>query len=295
MKIYVTGGTGLIGRHVIRALLSNDHEVIALSRDPARIAAAPGVTPRQVDLMELDSILPAIEDCEAGIHCAGAGPSADAATQQRSNVQVSRHVAAAAKRKKHLARLIAISSAAVIEPVDSTYRQYKVGQEAALRTVRLDLTLLRPTLVLGPPDESAEIRGLAERMKAGTHWVPGGGRNKIQPVHVDDVARAAVAALGRPDSIGKEITIAGPENGLAYRDLLLAIRDATGGGAKIGSVPIAPMRLAAIPLGLVGRAQSIRAQIAYYSNDHLYPIEPAMRLLGFAPQDYQEAIAACFR
>lgn len=294
MKIYVTGATGLIGRHVIQELLSKDHEVVALSRDPGKIPVASGVTPRQVDLMELDQILPAIEDCEAGIHCAGAGPSADATTQQKSNVQASRHMAASAKRKKHLKRMVAISSAAVIEPVDSIYRQYKVGQEAALRTVGLELTLLRPTLVLGKPEESAEVKGLVERLQTGKVWVPGGGRNKIQPVHVDDVAKAAVAALDRPESIGTELTLAGPAGGLAYRDLLLAIRDASGGSASLGSVPILPMRLASIPLGLIGRSQSVRAQVAYYSNDHLYSIDDAAKAIGFAPLGYDEAIAACF-
>lgn len=294
MKIYVTGASGFIGQRLVRQLVTTGHDVVALGRDPARLPAGEHIEPRTCDLLQLDTILPAIEDCDAGIHLAGVGPHAPAKAQQQLNVQASRHLAAAAKRKKSLNRLVAITSAAVEEPGDSLYRQYKTGQEAALRSHQLQLTLLRPTLVLGPWQESRELSALVARLRQGNHYIPNAGRTRVQPVDVRDVVQAAIAALTREDSVGAAVVVAGPEPGLPFRELLGAIRARTAGQARLVGVPIAPMRIAAALGAVVGKAASWRARIAYYTHDHVYPLEPAGRLLGFQPTPYPETFAWAF-
>lgn len=294
MRVYVTGSSGLVGRAVVAELVARGHEAVALARSRDRAPRGPGIEVRELDLLDLDAIPGCIGDCEAGIHAAGVGPSADAKTQHSANVMTSRHLAAAAMRSRNTRRLVAITSAAVCEPVDSIYRQYKIGQEAALKVSGLLLTILRPTLVLGPPDHSAEMAALARRLARGTVWIPGGGQNRIQPVFLGDVARAAVSAVERDAAVGRELVVAGPDGGIRYRDLLESIRLATGGGARIRSVPLWMVRAAGPALSLIGRGQEARATIAYFGNDHTYPTEPMVSLLDVRPTPLDEAIRRCF-
>lgn len=295
MRVYVTGASGLIGRRIVQRALAEGHEVVALTRDAAKVPAAPNLTVTQIDLRDLPSVLPAIRDCEAGIHAAGMGPGASERELFESNVEVSRNVAGSARREPHLHRLVAISSAAVLEEGDTPYRRIKLAAEQALRSYKLQLTLLRPTLVLAPLGEKSDLATWVERLRAPSLSLPGGGANRIQPVFVDDVAAAAVAALARPESVGQAITLAGPEGGMKLRDFLEEVKRLTGGKARIGGVPLPALRVAALGAGIVGRAARLRAQIRYYGQDHLYPLEEARKLLGFEPTPYADALARCCR
>lgn len=295
MRIYVTGATGFLGRRIVDHALRSGHQVVALTRDPSRIAPREGLEPRKLDLLVLDTVLPAIKDCEAGIHAAGVGPGASEAELHAANVVASRHLAGTARRQAKLSRLVAISSAAVLEPGDTPYRRAKIGQEAAIRTYGLDLTLLRPTLVLGPYSETADLRELVNRLRSnGSVSLVGGGKIAIQPVDVDDVALAAVRAVERPATIGKIYSIAGPEGGIRWVDFVTEARRLVGGSAGLRSVPRVPLAIAAGLLSLAGQGQRIRAALAYYGQDHLHPIDDARRDLDFAPRPYTDAMARAF-
>jgi nucleoside-diphosphate-sugar epimerase len=295
MRIYVTGATGFLGRRIVDRALERGHQVVALSRDPSRLAPRPGLEPRRLDLLELDAVLPAIEDCEAGIHAAGAGPSAGERELHDANVQASRHLAGSARRQTKLARLVAITSAAVLEPGDTPYRRAKIGQEAAIRSYGLDLTLLRPTLVLGPHAETQDLTRLVARLRS-TEAFPlvGGGTTRIQPVDVEDVATAAVTAVERPATIGGIYTLAGPEGGIAWRDFVAEAKRRVGGKAKLRTAPRAPLRVLAALLSLLGRGESLRAALAYYGGDHLHSLAEVRRALDFDPRPYEESLTRAF-
>lgn len=294
MKVYVTGASGFIGRRVVARLLEQGHSVVAFTRDPGKLPADPRVEVRQVDLLQLAQIQPAIKDCEAGIHAAGLGPSHSETAMQAINVQGTRNLVASC-RQARVTRVVVLSSAAVLEAGDTPYRRCKIGQEAAVRSYAPAFTLLRPTAVIGPATDSEDLRRLADKLRAGgTFWIPGGGSIKVQPVDVDDVAAAAVAALDRPDTVGKSYVIAGPEPGIAYRDFIDRARRALGAKGSCAGVPLFPMRIAAVFAGLVGLAGPIKAQLQYYSVDHVYPLAETQDALGVAPRDYDAMIARAF-
>jgi len=293
MQVFVTGASGFIGRRIVDALVEKGHQVRALCRDPSRIKSREGVEAHALDLLNLEEVLPAIKGCDAGVHAAGIGPHASEAVQQKTNVQASRHLAGA-MRQARIKRLVALSSAAVLEPGDTPYRRCKIGQEAAIRAYDLELTLLRPTLVIGPWKDSLELRGLIDRLKKGKPmFVPNGGRARVQPVHVADVAAAAALAIENDGAIGKFMVVAGPEQGLTFKEFLEQARDRTGGRAAIARMPLLPMRFAASLASFVGLSAPIRAQITYYSTDHLYPLDEA-RALGWTPRSYDDAFADLF-
>lgn len=295
MRIYVTGATGFLGRRIVDRALERGHTVVALSRDPNRMTPRQGLEPRKLDLLQLDDVLPAIEDCEAGIHAAGAGPTASDRELHDANVQASRHLAGSARRQTKLARLVAISSAAVLEPGDTPYRRAKIGQEAAIRSYGLDLTLLRPTMVLGPYRETNDLARLVERLSGGQPFpLVGGGKTRIQPVDVEDVAAAAVTAVERPASIGGIHVLAGPEGGMAWRDFVTEVKRRVGGNAKLRYTPRIPLRIIASALAILGRGQELRAALTYYGQDHLHSLAEVKRALDFAPRPYSESLTRAF-
>lgn len=294
MKVYVTGASGFIGRHVVARLLDRGHSVVAFTRDPSKLPADPRIEVRQVDLLKLDQILPAMKGCEAGIHAAGLGPSHSEAAMQSINVQGTRNLVATC-RQARVTRVVVLSSAAVLEAGDTPYRRCKIGQEAAVRSYAPAFTLLRPTAVIGPWAESEDLRRLVERLRGGgTFWIPGGGRIKVQPVDVDDVADAAVTALDRPETIGKSYVVAGPEPGIAYRDWIDRTRKLLGTSGSCAGVSLLPMRFASIFAGVIGLAGPIKAQIKYYSTDHVYPLAETKAALGFEPRGYDAMLARAF-
>ncbi len=293
-RLFVTGASGFVGRHVVDALLARGAEVVALTRDAARIDPREGVTVRAVDLLDLDAILPAVEDCAGGVHVAGAGPGSSDRELFEGNVLTARHVAATCRRKPALGRLVAISSAAVLEPGDTEYRRSKIGMEAGIRAVEIDWTMLRPTLVLGRPDESAEMRGLVERVAGGRIVLPNGGRARVQPVFVDDVAAAAAVAAIEGRGVKEALTLAGPEEGIEWRALLEGVRDRTAGSARFASVPAVALRAAGLVAGLAGKGGRFSAAAAFHSADHRTSIAPAREALGFDPRPIEEALDLSF-
>jgi nucleoside-diphosphate-sugar epimerase len=122
--------------------------------------------------------------------------------------------------------------------------------------------------------------------------VPGGGNHLQQPVHVDDLAAAIVAAAGTDDAIGKAYNVAGPAP-VALREIIEQACAAAGRPARLVSVPLAP---AVIVAGLYERIVAhprFRAeQFQRLAENKAYDIEPARRDLGFDPRPFQAGIEA---
>lgn len=294
LRVFVTGASGFLGRRIVAALTRRGHAVVALGRERDRLPEGPNVERRQVDLLDADRVGTAIEGCGAGVHAAGLGPGASALALKNANVEASRILAAACRRKGPR-RMVAITSAVIEEQGDTEYRRSKTGQEAALRSYELELTVLRPTVVAGPWRESKDLARLVERLQGGrAQYLPGGGVRRIQPVHVDDVAAAAVAAAERPASAGAFLIVAGPEQGIRYCDFLGEIGRRIGSAARIRGVPLLPLRIAAALGSPVGAGAGIRASLDYYGRDHLYSLAPARKLLGYEPMPYEELFRRSF-
>ena len=73
MKVFLTGGTGFIGAHLINALLAKGYEVHTLARSPEKAKAIekPGVKIFKGDILNTESILKAMEGCQQVYHLAG--------------------------------------------------------------------------------------------------------------------------------------------------------------------------------------------------------------------------------
>jgi nucleoside-diphosphate-sugar epimerase len=120
--------------------------------------------------------------------------------------------------------------------------------------------------------------------------VPGTGGCLHQPVHVGDVADAVLAALERPAAIGSLYNVAGPEP-LPFAELLRTCARTVGSRTRLVSVPLAPLVTLARGYEVLSRHPRIRPeQLRRLAEDKAFPIDAAIRDLGYAPRSFSSGI-----
>lgn len=294
MKILVTGGAGFLGRHVVARLLQLGDEVLALSRSPERAAETLPPTARCVagDLTRPDDLAGLLEreQPEAVIHCAAVVAHDDPGLVG-VNVGGTRSLAEQLLRLTTPPRLVHVSSIAVEDIPPTEYSESKLAGENVVRESGLPFVIARPALIFGPGD-TTNTPALVERLAAGKHWLPAGGRTRIQPVFVEDVAAALAECARRPDIEGRTYRLGGDEP-ISVHDYRLALRDASGGNAEIRAFPLWLLRLAAIPLGLLGKTGPA-LQVQFHRAQHEVDNRAAARDLDYAPRPLAEGLALTF-
>jgi uncharacterized protein YbjT (DUF2867 family) len=192
----VTGGTGFVGSHLLRAALADGYDVRALTRGwkppEDEIAWVDGALDRGETLAKLCS------GADAVVHVAGAINAPSRAAFEAINVTGTANMIDAA-RKAGVRRFVHISSLAAREPDLSAYGWSKAKSERLVAASGLDWTIIRPPAVYGPGDrETFELFRMARR---GLVALPPKGRFSL--IHVEDLCRLILAVLDDPDSWGE--------------------------------------------------------------------------------------------
>ncbi len=282
-----------MGRHVTAAARARGHEVAVLSRHPERARdVADEVTLVQGDLTapgDLGERLAALAP-DAVVHAAAVVVDHDPKLHQ-VNVEGTAALCKLLGGLPTPPRLVHVSTFAVEDPPPTEYSRSKLAAEEVVRASGLRQVVLRPTLVYGRGD-GTNTPDLVARMAHGTHWLPGGGRVLIQPVHVDDVAQAAVAAAERGELHDRTYRLGGPEP-VSVRAWREAVRDASGGAARIRGLPLGVLQLAAGALALLGKPRA-RDVLSFHVVDHVVDSADARRDLGFAPRALEAGLAETF-
>ena len=228
-KVVVTGGTGVVGSAVIRALRQSGAEVISFQR--GRIDASLtrlGVGEVRGDITDRDAVARACSDADAVVHAAArvdiTGPWEDF---ERINVDGTRVVVDAARRAG-VRRFVMVSSPSVAhvgsaivggsaEPARprgarSRYSVSKaMAEELALSEASEDfaVTAIRPHLVWGPGDRQLTER-IVERARAGRLVLIGSGAALIDTTYIDNAGSAIAAAVrhaAEPDVRGRAFVV----------------------------------------------------------------------------------------
>jgi uncharacterized protein YbjT (DUF2867 family) len=281
MRLLVVGGSGFLGGYVLREAARRGHHTLALARSPeaARVVAANGARPLGGDLDDarhLDEAFAAAR-CEALLCLAslghGHGPSIVAAAEDAG-----------------VPRAVFVSTTAVTTTLHPPTRQVRLTAEEQIRSCGLDWTILRPTMIYGAAGDRNLSRLLPLLRRAAVLPVPATGGCLHQPVHVGDVADAALAALQRPAAIGSLYNVAGPEP-LPFAELLRTCACAVGSRTRLVPVPLAPLVTLARGYELLSRHPRIRAeQLLRLAEDKAFSIEAAIRDLGYAPRSFSSGI-----
>lgn len=208
-----------------------------------------------------------------------------------ANVEGTAALLAALARLPRPPRLVLISSFATEDTPSTPYSDSKLAAEQLLRDSTLDWVILRPSLIYGP-SKSGNVADVTERLRTGSMWLPGGGRTKIQPVYVEDVAAACLAAAGRDDVLGRTYRLGGPAP-ISVRGFREALRDASGGRARIRSIPLPLFALMARGAALLGKRGALEV-LAFHRSTHEVDSTDAMAELGFEPRPLAAGLALSF-
>src|SRR6202790_3573796 len=212
--VTVFGGSGFLGRNVVRALAKRGFRIRVAVRRPelaGRLRALGRGGPLhavQANLRYPASVEAAMRDSHVAINLVGiltaSGAQSFDAVQAKGAETVAQAAAAAG------ARMVHVSAIGADENSLSTYARSKAAGEQAVLAAVPSATILRPSVVFGPEDQFTNRFAALARMSPALPLI-GGGMTKLQPVYVGDVAAAVAEAVDGKTKAGATYELGGPE------------------------------------------------------------------------------------
>lgn len=309
MDILITGGNGLLGRHLVTALEERGDlvRVLALPWEDTDWLEERGVTVFRGDVTRPHTLAEPMSGVEAVIHLAGMmGVWRPIEDYQAVNVGGTENVCRAALAEG-VERVVHVSSWTVygialgepvneefpFKPFPDPYAITKAAGDAAVQRMiaedHLPAVIIRPGTFFGPGDQ-LHFERMADRLAAGRGLIIGRGNNALPFVYVTDVVQGLLLALERDGVVGRAYNISHDEP-LTQEELLCAIAAEIGARPPRLHVPYGP--LYATASAAEGAAKLTRSQrkpvltrlgVKLFGTDNRHAIGKAKRELGYAPQ-----------
>ena len=292
-RIFLTGGSGFVGSHVLPALLEAGHQVVALARTPRAAAAisqrnaahAARLTTRIGDVTDPATLPAALAGCDAVVHLVALARDWNkGADLLRVNTAGTESLIAAASAAG-ATRFVHLGALGVQDREELHYAKSKARAERAVRESSLDWTILKPSLIWGERDGFFNIVAALVKIPAPAVPVPGNGKSRFQPVWVGDVARAVVQVLGDPRSVRRSYELGGPRY-WTYTEITQEVARALGKRRIVIPMPVPLISLVA------GASEAIRLpfpvatdQLRQLALDNIGATDAVERELGFVPRD----------
>jgi len=244
--ILVTGGTGFVGREVVKELLALGYKVRVMVRDPRRMGCFTNNS--QIELAQGDALqpetLPAVmAGVQAVIHLIGILVETPRVSYEEAHGEATRNLLAAA-RQAGVTRWLQMSAAGTRPHASSRYHLTKWQAEEQVRQSGLDWTIFRPSLIYGYDERDRLLNLLRKALSWPVnfmllHSFPllDGGRSLVQPVSVREVARCFAHGLAKQGSIGQTYDVVGPVP-LSWREMVGKIATVLGQRAIYEEVPL---------------------------------------------------------
>jgi NADH dehydrogenase len=210
--ILVTGGTGFVGPRIIHALRTEDRDVRALVRKPERAATLKSWACRvfQGDVTDPDSLRRAAEGCEAVVHLVSIITGRRSA-YERVMVEGTQNLVTAAK-DAGVRRFVLMSALGVSEESRTLVPYYgaKWEMETAVKESGLEHVIFRPSFIFGRDGGVLPLFVRQVRLSPVTP-VLGNGRQRLQPIWIDDVAAFFAASIDLPAAANRTFELGGPD------------------------------------------------------------------------------------
>ncbi|MBU6497416.1 MAG: complex I NDUFA9 subunit family protein [Rhodospirillales bacterium] len=294
----VFGGSGFIGRYVVKRLAAAGHVVRVAVRDPeAALFLKPmggvgQIVPLHAPLGDPASVARAVAGAGLVVNLVGILAERRAGDFRRVHAEGAGLVARAAA-EAGTSRLVHVSAIGADPAAASLYARSKGEGEALVRAAFPRAAILRPSIVFGPED------GFFNRFAALAQISPIMpvicGAARFQPVYAGDVADAVMAALTRPEAAGQTYELGGPRV-WAFRELLAYILAQTHRGARMIDVPLWVARLQARVLEHVPGKPLTRDQLLMLARDNVAAADmPGLAALGVVPTPVEMVVPGYVR
>ncbi len=278
----VFGGSGFIGRYVVKRLAHKGYVVRVAVRDPEAalflkpMGSVGQVVPLYASLTNEATVHRAVEGADVVVNCVGILHGDFQRIHAQGPGMIGRLAAAAG-----VSRLVHLSALGARPDASSEYAATKGTGERMLLEAFPGATILRPSLVFGPEDN------LFNRFAAMARLLPFMpvicGNTKFQPVYVGDVADAVMAALARPEAAGAVCELGGPRV-WSMREILAYVLKETGRNRRMIDVPLGLVRFQAKLLELLPNPPITRDQLLMLQQDSVVAADmPGLEALDIVP------------
>lgn len=299
MRIFVTGGSGFVGREILRQIHARGWTARVLARDPE----APGVQAlrRQYDLevhpgnvLDGTSLEPGLAEVDAVVHLVGIISEVGRNTFENVHALGSANTARAA-RQAGIRRFIHMSALGTRPGAPARYHQSKWAGEEAVRRSGLAATIFRPSIIYGPEDKFVNLFDCLARFSP-VIPIMGSGRARLQPIAVEAVTKAFLEAVVEPAAEGQSFDLCGAET-LALETIIDQTLAVSGRKRIKWHVPPGLARAMAATLEFawprfLRRAPPLnRDQLIMLQEDNIGDPEPARRLFGLELEPFRDGIA----
>lgn len=291
--VSIFGGTGFVGRTVVRQLTAAGTRVRVVSRHPEAFAGhehADRIETSRGDIRNPDDVARALEGATGAVNAVslyaeGAGLTFDDIHVKGAGELAERAAAAGVERVAH------VSGLGVDEGSTSAYISARARGEDRVREAFPQTTILRPSVIFGPDD--AFLSTLRSVTLAPIVPLFGEGRTRLQPVHVEDVASAVVRALEDEAAPGRIYELGGPDV-LTYREIVEMVLRHLGRRRLLLPVPFGAWHALAGAASLLPAPPLTRDQVALLEHDNVVG-EGAATLadLGIEPKTLGATLQTC--
>jgi NADH dehydrogenase len=299
MKIFVTGGTGFVGRETISKLHTAGHQLRCLVRKGSeeKLPKIKELEPFFGDASEAVSLRGGLDGCDAVVHLIGIirefPDQGKGVTFERLHVEATRNMVDLTVQSG-IRRFLQMSANGAAEQGETGYQKSKWQAEELVRASGLDWTIFRPSIIFGA--ESEFIRMLVSIIKT-LPVIPviGNGRYEMQPVAVGQVADSFVRALDRPATIGRTYHLAGPKP-YSYLEMLNTVSHALRRGEiKTIRQPLFLMRPAIKMLQTFQHFPITSDQLTMLLNGNVCDPSEWAKDFDLQPLDFADGIGDCLR
>lgn len=280
--VLLTGATGFVGSHMIAALRAAGHPLRCLVRSREK-AKQHGLADNEIvegDILWPETLRPALPGVEKVIHLVGIILERGPQTFERVHYEGTRNLVAAAK-PAGVQRFVHMSAhGARPDPNATAYHRTKWRAEQEVIHSGLPYVIFRPSIIYGPRD--GFVTQMVDLIQNAPAFLPivGTGEYLLQPIFIDNVCQAFVAALTNEKASNKIFELGGPE-ALAYEKVIDTISAAIDVKKKKIHLPLSLMRVNAALmetfLPMIGMTPPVtRAQLQMLREGSVCDVRPAL-------------------
>jgi uncharacterized protein YbjT (DUF2867 family) len=279
-KALITGATGFTGSHTVTEFAGKGYttDVFVRNKDKALALKLDKFAQiRTGSLENVDSLKAALADKDVLVNITSLGFG-----HAPSIVEACRSVG--------VERAVFISTTGIFTKLNPSSKKIRIEAEGLIKESGLKYTILRPTMIFGTLKDRNICRLIRYIKKYPVLFIPGSGKNLIQPVYVKDLARAIRLVVESKNTLFKEYTVSGRDV-VSFNGLVDSIGELL--GRKTIKVHL-PLSLAAVPLSIVektGLTLPIKTeQILRLNEDKAFTYEEAKKDFGYFPTALKDAL-----